>query len=79
MSFVISETPKENEMSSQFLPELYDINIIVAIILISICYCGISLIPLGQCSWIVQILLVRGDVISWVTGFFLHYNARRIR
>ena len=30
----------------------------------------------GKCSWIVKILLVRGDVISSVTGV-LHYNARQ--
>ena len=41
MNFVISE---DNEMSTHFLPELYDINIIVAILLISICSCGINLI-----------------------------------
>ena len=27
----------------------------------------------GQCSWIVKVLLVRGDVIPWETGLF-HYN-----
>ena len=29
----------------------------------------------GQCSWILKILLVRGDVISWATGL-LHYYVR---
>ena len=31
-------------------------------------YCGIILIHWGQRSWIVNILLVRGEVISWATG-----------
>ena len=39
-------------------------------------YCGIILIHGGQWLWIVKILPVRGDVISWVTGF-RHYNARQ--
>ena len=39
-------------------------------------YCGIILIRGGQCSWIVIILLVRGDVISWATGL-LHKDARQ--
>ena len=30
----------------------------------------------GQCSWISKILLVRGEVISWLTGLW-HYNARK--
>ena len=38
-------------------------------------YCGIILIGESQCLWIVKILLVRGDVISWVTGL-RHYNLR---
>ena len=29
-------------------------------------YCEIIFIRGGQCLWIVKILLVRGDVISWV-------------
>ena len=31
-------------------------------------YCGIILFRGGKCSWIVKILLVRRDGISWVTG-----------
>ena len=31
-------------------------------------YCGIIPIRGGQCSWIVQILQIRLNVISWVTG-----------
>ena len=41
-----------------------------------ISYCGKNFIPGGHCSWIVQILLGRWGVISWVTGL-LHYNARQ--
>ena len=32
-------------------------------------YCGIILIYRGQCSWIVKIFLVHGDVNTWATGF----------
>ena len=39
-------------------------------------YCGIILIPGGQCLCIVQNFLVRGAVILWVTGF-KHNNARQ--
>ena len=34
-------------------------------------YSGIILIRWGQCSWIDQILMVRGHVISCVTGLYL--------
>ena len=37
--------------------------------------CGIIFIIGAQYSWIIKILLVRWDVISWVTGL-LHYNIR---
>ena len=39
-------------------------------------YCEIILIHWGQCAWIVEYLLVCGDVSSWVTGL-LNYNARQ--
>ena len=39
-------------------------------------YCEIILIHWGQCAWIVEFLLVCGDVSSWVTGL-LDYNARQ--
>ena len=39
-------------------------------------YCGIILIGESQCLWNVKILLVRGDVISWVTCL-RHYNLRQ--
>ena len=40
------------------------------------------IICVGQCLWIVNILLVRGDVISWVTSFvalqckIIHYSVK---
>ena len=37
-------------------------------------YCGIILVRKDECFCIVNILLVRGDVILWVTGLS-HYNA----
>ena len=38
-------------------------------------YCGIILRG-GQCSWIVNIILVREDLFSWVTGL-LHHNTKQ--
>ena len=37
----------------------------------------IILIRRDQCLWIIKIKLVRGDVISWVTGL-RHYNASQL-
>ena len=38
--------------------------------------CKIISIRWSPCSWIVRIMLVHGDIISWVTNLF-HYNARK--
>ena len=40
-------------------------------------YCGIILICVGRCLWIVKILLICGNVISWVIGL-LHCNTGQI-
>lgn len=40
-------------------------------------HCGIIFVRQDQlqCSWIVKILLVRAEVIAWVTGWLI-YNVR---